>query len=65
VIGDPQSNRRRKENLGQRHRRALHRARYATRSAIGKALLRKRGEHLKRGFCHVLDNGGLRQATLR
>lgn len=34
-------------------------------SASGKALLRKRGEHLERGFCHVLDHGGLRRATLR
>jgi hypothetical protein len=34
-------------------------------SASGKALLRKRGEPLERGFCHVLDHGGLRRATLR
>jgi len=65
VIGDPQSTRRRKEKLGQRQRRALHRAGCATRSSSGKALLRKRGEHLERGFCHVLDHGGLRRTTLR
>jgi len=35
------------------------------RSARGKALLRKRGEHLECGFCHVLDHGGLRRTTLR
>lgn len=35
------------------------------RSKSGKALLRKRGEHLERSFCHVLDHGGLRRATLR
>ncbi|WP_353568826.1 hypothetical protein [Haloferula sargassicola] len=30
-----------------------------------KALLRKRGEHLERSFCHVLDHGKHRRATLR
>ncbi len=25
------------------------------------ALLRKRGEHLERSFCHMLDQGGLRR----
>ena len=34
-------------------------------SKSGKALLRKRGEHLERSFCHVLDHGSLRRATLR
>jgi len=29
------------------------------------ALLRARGEHLERGFCHLLDHGGQRVATLR
>jgi hypothetical protein len=31
----------------------------------GKALLRKRGEFIERSFCHVLDQGGMRRATLR
>jgi transposase len=35
------------------------------RSKSGKVLLRKRGEHLERGGCHVPDHGGLRRATLR
>ena len=39
--------------------------RAATRSQSGKALLRKRGEHLERGFAHVMDQGGMRRATLR
>ncbi|WP_193212885.1 hypothetical protein [Luteolibacter marinus] len=34
-------------------------------SKSGKALLRKRGEYLELGFCHVLDHGGSRRATLR
>ena len=65
VIGDPHTVRRRKEKLEPRHHRALHRARCAVRSASGKALLRRRGEHLERGFAHVLDHGNLRRATLR
>ena len=28
------------------------------------ALLRKRGEHLERSFCHMLDDGGWRRAAL-
>jgi transposase len=65
VISDPHGERRRKDKLEPRHHRALHRARCATRSASGKALLRSRGEHLERGFAHVLDHGRLRRATLR
>jgi hypothetical protein len=65
VISDPHSRRRRPANASTEHRRALQRASRATRSPSGKALLRKRGEHLERGFCHVLDHGGLRRATLR
>lgn len=65
VISDPQARRRQPANASAEHRRALQRASRATRSQSGKALLRKRGEHLERGFCHVLDHGGLRRATLR
>jgi transposase len=65
VIVDPQRRRRQPAQASPEHRRALGRASRATRSASGKALLRKRGEHLERGFCHVLDHGGLRRATLR
>jgi hypothetical protein len=65
VIADPQSARRNAARAGEEHRSALRRANRATRSKSGKALLRKRGEHLERGFAHVLDHGGLRRATLR
>jgi beta-glucosidase-like glycosyl hydrolase len=37
----------------------------AVQSKSGKALLRKRGEHIERSFAHVLDQGGMRRATLR
>jgi transposase len=46
-------------------RATLRKAKQAVTSKSGKALLRKRGEHLERSFCHVLDHGGLRRATLR
>lgn len=65
VISDPHAGRRNQHNVREEHRAALRRAKRATQSASGKALLRKRGEHLERGFCHVLDHGGLRRATLR
>jgi IS5 family transposase len=65
IIGDPQAGRRNLSKLGKAERQAWHRARRATRSQSGKAVLRRRGEHLERGFCHVLDHGGLRCATLR
>lgn len=65
VIADPQSRRRKPERVSEEHRSALRRANRATRSKSGKALLRARGEHLERSFCHVLDHGGLRRATLR
>jgi transposase len=64
VIADPQA-RRRRADLPKKDRRTLRRARAATRSQSGKALLRKRGEHLERGFAHVMDQGGMRRATLR
>jgi len=65
VMGDPNAARRRKEALDARLRKALHRAACAVKSQSGKALLRKRGMHLERSFEHVLDEGGLRRATLR
>ena len=46
-------------------RKALHRAACAVKSQSGKALLRKRGMHLERSFEHLLDEGGLRRATLQ
>ena len=56
---------RRRQDLPAEDRKTLRRAARATVSARGKALLRKRGEHLERGFALVLDHGGLRRATLR
>ena len=64
VIADPQAGRRR-QDLPAEDRRTLHPVARATASASGKALLRKRGEHLEREFSHVLDHGGLRRTTLR
>ena len=34
-------------------------------ASLAKQLLRKRGMHLERSFEHVLEEGGLRRATLR
>lgn len=64
VIGDPLAGRRSKD-LSRQDRAVLRRAQSAVRSASGKALLRARGQHLERSFCHVLDHGGCRRATLR
>ena len=65
VIGDANAARRRKEALAAPLRKTLHRAACAVKSQSGKALLRKRGMHLERSFEHVLDEGGLRRATLQ
>jgi len=64
VIVDPQR-RRRTVQAAKEVRATLSRARRAVQSKSGKALLRRRGEHLERSFCHVLDHGGMRRATLR
>lgn len=65
IIGDPHASRRNAKKQSPTVRSVLNKARRAVRSKSGKALLRKRGEHLERSFCHVLDHGGLRRATLR
>ena len=65
VIGDANAARRRRERLAAPLRKALHRAACAVKSQSGKALLRKRGMHLERSFEHVLDEGGMRRATLQ
>jgi transposase len=65
IIGDTHAVRRRQQGLAAPLRRVLHRAASAVKSQSGKALLRKRGMHLERSFEHVLDEGGLRRATLR
>ena len=64
-IADPQAQRRKPEKASAEHRAALSDAGRSTRSASGKALPRQRGEHVERSFCHVLDHGGRRRATLR
>ena len=65
VIGDAHAARRLKEAFSAPLRKALHRAACAVKSQSGKALLRKRGMHLERSFEHLLDEGGLRRATLQ
>jgi transposase len=64
VIGDPISNRR-LDKLEPDEQRTVKAAGRSTRSQYGKALLRKRGQHLERAFAHILDCGGMRRATLR
>lgn len=65
VVSDPQRAVRRRDKLGSEERAVLARAQRAVGSDSGKALLRSRGQHLERSFEHVLDEGGLRRATLR
>ena len=65
VIGDPHSEKRNRENQPAVVREALGKAKRAVKSKSGKALLRKRGEHLERSFAHLLDQGGMRRATLK
>jgi len=65
VVADPQAHKRRKKNYSPEQWQAIKKAHRSVRSASGKALLRKRGMHLERSFEHILDEGGLRRATLR
>jgi transposase len=65
VMGDAAAGRRRLERMEPELRTAVQRTARAVKSASGKKLLRARGEHLERGFAHVLDAGGLRRTTLR
>ena len=65
IVGDPNAARRQPANLEPEARRAVAQAARAVKSKSGKALLKKRGEQLERGFAHVLDCGGLRRTTLR
>ena len=64
AIADPVRNRR-WEKLAVEERRALRTAQRTTRSASGRALMRRRGELCERSFVHVLDYGGARRTTLR
>ncbi len=65
VVGDPRASKRRPEKQDGLVRGVLAKAKRAVKSKSGKALLRRRGGHLERSFCHVLDHGGLRRTTLR
>lgn len=65
VVRDPLAAQRRRDKLGKEDRAVLNRAQRAVRSKSGKDLLRRRGQHLERSFEHILDEGGMRQATLR
>lgn len=65
IIGDANAAQRRPDKQDGIVREVLAKARRAVKSKSGKALLRKRGEHLERSFCHVLDHGKHRRATLR
>ena len=65
IVGDPHAPKRNPQKQDGEVRGVLSKARRAVKSKSGKALLRKRGEYLERSFCHVLDHGKLRRATLR
>jgi transposase len=65
VVSDPQAAQRRRDKLLKEERVVLNRAQRAVGSASGKQLLRRRGQHIERSFQHILDEGGMRQATLR
>lgn len=64
AIADPVRNRR-WDKLPAGERRALRTAQRTTRSASGRALMRRRGELCERSFVHVLDYGAARRTTLR
>jgi transposase len=65
IIGDANAARRQPDNLEPETRGALEKAARAVKSKSGKRQLKKRGEHIERGFAHVLDCGSLRRTTLR
>lgn len=65
IVGDPHEKRRDKSKQCNATKETLNKARRAVKSQSGKDLLKKRGEHIERSFCHVLDHGKLRRATLR
>jgi transposase len=65
IIGDANAARRQPDNLEPEARQAVDQAARAVQSKSGKEQLKKRGEHIERGFAHVLDCGGLRRTTLK
>ena len=64
AIIDPQR-RRRTDRLSEEDREALEAAQAVVTSESGRGWMRKRSEHVERGFHHVLDCGGARRTTLR
>jgi transposase len=64
VICDPVRNRR-MDQLKPDEQQAVTAAARSVSSNYGKELLSKRGQHIERGFAHILDCGGMRRATLR
>lgn len=64
AVSDPHAGRR-NAKAPLEDQRVLAYAQRTLKSASGKALLRKRGQHVERAFCHLLDHGGLRRATLK
>lgn len=65
VVANRQAGKRKKENYTPQEWKAIQGAHRSVQSASGKELLRRRGMHLERPFEHILDEGGLRKATLR
>jgi transposase len=65
IVSDRQAARRQRAQMSKEERAVLNRAQRAVESESGKELLRRRGQHLERSFEHLLDEGGLRRATLR
>ena len=65
IIGDASAGRRNLDKMEPEERAAVKKAARAVQSKSGKALLRARGEHIERGFAHILDAGGLRRTQLR
>ena len=63
-ISDPRRDQRRRDKLESAQRQPLVRAQRSVKSNYGRALLRKRGQHIEGSFAHVLDAGGMRRATL-
>ena len=53
------------DKLEPAEQQAVKSAARSTSSKYGRALLRKRGQHIERAFAHILDCGGMRRATLR
>ena len=64
VISDPISNRR-LDKLSSEQRASVRKARRATRSKRGKALLKRRGIHLERTFAQILHHWNTRTTTVR